>query len=69
MLSVIIPAFNEEEAIGQTLDDLQATLQQAGIVAEIIVVDDGSTDQTGAMASHGARWSFGIPSMSGTDAP
>lgn len=51
MLSVVIPAFNEEEGIGQTLVDLQGALKEAGIVAEIIVVDDGSTDRTGLIAS------------------
>ena len=51
MLSVVIPAFNEEEGIGQTLDDLGAALRDAGIEAEVIVVDDGSTDQTGAIAA------------------
>jgi glycosyltransferase involved in cell wall biosynthesis len=55
MLSVVIPAFNEQDGIGQTLDDVQVALQDAGIVAEVIVVDDGSTDQTGAIATaHGA---------------
>jgi glycosyltransferase involved in cell wall biosynthesis len=51
VLSVVVPAFNEEEGIGQTLDDLQAALHGAGIAAEIIVVDDGSTDATAAIAA------------------
>jgi glycosyltransferase involved in cell wall biosynthesis len=51
MLSVIIPAFNEEEGIGATLETLQATLRSAAIVAEIIVVDDGSTDRTADVAA------------------
>lgn len=51
MLSVVLPALNEEEGIGATLDDLQAALADAGVAAEIIVVDDGSTDGTAAIAT------------------
>lgn len=41
-LSIVIPAFNEEDGIGLTLEGLLEALPQA----EIIVVDDGSTDRT-----------------------
>ncbi len=44
MISVIIPAHNEEEAIGTVLDELIDALK--GQTYEIIVVDDGSTDNT-----------------------
>lgn len=50
-VSVVIPAFNEEAAIGRTLDELRAVLQNTGHRHEIIVVDDGSTDRTGAEAA------------------
>jgi len=44
VVSVIIPVFNEEEAIGDTL---QRTLQLSDrLNLEVIVVDDGSTDRT-----------------------
>ncbi len=43
-LSVVIPALNEEEGIGRTIDDLNKTLK--GLEYEIIVIDDGSTDNT-----------------------
>lgn len=42
--SIIIPAFNEEGSIEETLRKVQSTLQ--GHQIEIIVIDDGSTDQT-----------------------
>ena len=51
MLSVILPALDEEEGIGKTLDELQSALDTAGIPAEVIVVDDGSTDRTAAIAT------------------
>jgi glycosyltransferase involved in cell wall biosynthesis len=51
-VSVVIPAFNEEEAIG----DVVAGLRAAAAWAEVLVVDDGSTDQTGERAAAaGAR--------------
>ena len=49
-LSVVIPAFNEERALGKTLAELAAYLRGTGLTYEIVVVDDGSTDQTVAVA-------------------
>jgi len=43
-LSIVIPAFNEEEGIGNVLDTLKDALDTLNIPKEIIVVDDGSTD-------------------------
>lgn len=45
-LSIIIPAYNEEKIIGQVL----AGLKQYAPEAEIIVVDDGSADNTHEIA-------------------
>jgi dolichol-phosphate mannosyltransferase len=47
-LSVVIPARNEAESIAKTIAPITSTLDGAGIVHEIIVVDDGSNDGTGA---------------------
>ena len=46
VLSVIIPARNEEGCIGATVEHLHLELRLNGIEHEIIVVDDGSTDET-----------------------
>ena len=55
-LSIIIPAYNEEKAVGVVLRDLVEMLAATDMAYEIIVVDDGSTDQTAPVAeSSGAR--------------
>lgn len=55
-LSVVIPAFNEEEAIAQTVREVRSALSELAIDYEIVVVDDGSTDGTRqAAAGCGAR--------------
>jgi dolichol-phosphate mannosyltransferase len=45
-LSVVIPARNEEGAVEETVSALLCTLRAEAIPFEIVVVDDGSTDQT-----------------------
>jgi glycosyltransferase involved in cell wall biosynthesis len=45
-VTIVIPAYNEEQGIGQTLAQLYEVMQQRGLEYEIIVVDDGSTDGT-----------------------
>lgn len=46
LLSVIVPMFNEERFIGELLIDLVENLSASGIEFEILVVDDGSTDDS-----------------------
>ncbi len=50
-LSIVIPAFNEERRLPKTLDSIFAYLQARPYRAEIIVVDDGSTDRTAQIVS------------------
>jgi dolichol-phosphate mannosyltransferase len=45
-LSIVIPARNEEGCIAETLASFLSTLQTAQIPVELIVVDDGSSDET-----------------------
>jgi glycosyltransferase involved in cell wall biosynthesis len=46
-ISIVIPAYNEAAAIRPTLTALKEMISGSGLKAEIIVVDDGSTDGTG----------------------
>jgi dolichyl-phosphate beta-glucosyltransferase len=46
LLSVVVPAFNEEARIGATLTRMSAYFAAQSYAVEILVVDDGSTDGT-----------------------
>jgi glycosyltransferase involved in cell wall biosynthesis len=51
-VSFLIPAYNEAATIGEVLD----RIRKLGLDSQVIVVDDGSTDDTGAIAAqHGAQ--------------
>ncbi len=55
-LSVVIPAYNEEAAIGGVVSEIRELLVESGLRPEILVVDDGSQDGTSAAAfAAGAR--------------
>ena len=56
LVSVVIPAYNEQEAIGPQIERIRKVMQTGGYEFEIIVVDDGSSDATAEIASsQGAR--------------
>lgn len=50
MVSIILPVYNEEKSIGHVIDDIRLVMTRSGVNFEIIVVDDGSTDQTFCIA-------------------
>jgi glycosyltransferase involved in cell wall biosynthesis len=47
--SIVIPAFNESARIGRTLAEVLRTLDEKNWNAEVIAVDDGSSDDTAAI--------------------
>jgi dolichyl-phosphate beta-glucosyltransferase len=49
-LSIIIPAYNEEPRLPETLQRIAEYLPTLGLRTEVLVVDDGSTDRTAAVA-------------------
>ena len=50
-LSLVIPAYNEEARLGATLQRVRSWLHTRAVPAEILVVDDGSTDRTATIAA------------------
>jgi glycosyltransferase involved in cell wall biosynthesis len=51
-LSIVIPAYNESARIGQTLDRVMRCIEAYGWDAEVLVVDDGSSDDTVQIVQH-----------------
>jgi dolichyl-phosphate beta-glucosyltransferase len=59
-LSIVIPAYNEEARLPGSLSQISAYIGTSGRPTEVIVVDDGSTDRTAAVAESYRRE---IPSL------
>lgn len=60
LLSVVIPAYNEEQRLGATIADLKRYFADKPYGYEVIVVSDGSTDGTGELVR---RLSQGFPAL------
>ncbi|TWU43225.1 Undecaprenyl-phosphate 4-deoxy-4-formamido-L-arabinose transferase [Novipirellula aureliae] len=45
-LSVVIPLYNEEESVGPLLSAVRDAFVDQSLIYELVLVDDGSTDQT-----------------------
>ena len=55
MLSVVIPAYNEEEMIPKTSQTIDKILKEAGIEHELLFINDGSKDNTWTVIEDEAR--------------
>ena len=71
-VSVVLPCLNEEGAVGLVVQEALATLRAAGLTAEVVVVDNGSTDRSahvahisGARVIHEKRRGYGRALRSG----
>lgn len=49
-ISIVIPAFDEEARVGESIERILSYIRGSSVRAELIVVDDGSNDQTTAVA-------------------
>ncbi len=59
-LSIIIPSFNEEQRLPASLEKIAGYIRERRPNSEVIVVDDGSTDRTAAIAE---SWGDRIPRL------
>ncbi len=59
-LSIVIPAYNEERRLPETLGRVRAYLEARRTNAEVIVVDDGSHDRTAAVVE---EWRAQFPAV------
>ena len=46
LVSIIVPLYNEEENAARSYKEISEVIDRAGIIAEFIYVDDGSSDKT-----------------------
>ena len=51
LLTILMPCRNEEAALSQSIDDARSFLTRCGISGEILVVDNGSSDRSAAVAA------------------
>ncbi|MCE9585784.1 glycosyltransferase family 2 protein [Candidatus Uhrbacteria bacterium] len=49
--SVIVPAYNEAPTIEAAVHEIRSTFSELGCLYEIVIVDDGSTDETATIAT------------------
>lgn len=55
-LTVVMPCLNEENSVGICVEKAVTTMERLGIAGEVLIIDNGSTDRSVAIAkSHGAR--------------
>lgn len=54
-VSVVVPAFDEAENMPPLFTELAATFRRSGLAAEVVLVDDGSTDGTREAAARAAE--------------
>jgi len=64
-ISIILPAFQEEQGIPPLLMQIGAVMAKMRRPYEILVIDDGSTDGTAAQAREAGQGSSRIPTTSG----
>jgi glycosyltransferase involved in cell wall biosynthesis len=64
-VSVVIPAFNEEAAIEESVRSVLSIMESTGREFELIVVDDGSSDRTGELAKAAGARTISLPENRG----
>ena len=53
-ISIVVPAFDEDERLGDSIEKMLAYVRENNLAAELVVVDDGSSDRTAEIARESA---------------
>ena len=64
-VSVVIPAYNEEGAVGEGVREVIEIMDASDHEYELIVVDDGSVDKTGELAKAAGAQVYTMPENRG----
>ena len=59
-LSIVVPIYNEQESIGPLLDEISAVIKDFSASVEILIVDDGSSDDTSRIL---VEYATGCPAL------
>lgn len=59
-ISLTLPCYNEAENVARVVANVQTALADLGLATEIVIVDDGSTDDTERIADELARTEAGV---------
>lgn len=62
-LSVVVIAYNEQECLGQVVNELLAHLSGCRFTYELVLVDDGSSDRTGSIMRELAAQQAGVRAL------
>ena len=58
-LSLVLPCYNEEDVLRNTVERLVASFRQHNVDLELVLVDNGSTDRTAGVIDQ--LWLEGLP--------
>jgi glycosyltransferase involved in cell wall biosynthesis len=64
-ISVVMPAFNEEEGVAAAVAGVRSVLTRAGVEHEVLVVNDGSTDDSAREAEKAGATVVSLPEQRG----
>lgn len=60
LLTVVMPAYNEETLLAATAGDVRTALTTLGVSHELVIINDGSRDRTGEIADDLVRRHAGV---------